>query len=171
VLKLFIVSVKSAYQRCSKIAEIVDQVDACPVQTAGRPLVSEEVQLRTTWIYAVALMLDQVAYPKKENIQSPSEEAPMEQEVRNTYGPIVEAVMELHASGGSLKTREFLEQNASSLPESIHEDDVQYAIVSQTIKVMWYTLVVLQEERMASGDDEPSPLSARPPIPRGSGIN
>jgi hypothetical protein len=170
---LFIVSVKSAYQRSSHMSTVVDQVQACPLQTAGRPLVAEEVRLRTTWIYAVALMLDQVGYPRNDNRNKRDGEDPMEIEVKATYGPIVAAVTELHASGGSLQTRDFLEQNTSLLPESINDDDVQYAIVSQTIKVMWYTLVVLKEERLASGesDDETSPLSARPPIPRGSGVN
>ena len=158
------------------MSTVVDQVNACPLQTAGRPLVAEEVQLRTTWIYAVALMLDQVEYDAKKGLQrrnGKDEDDPIAREVKSTFGPTISALLELQETGGTLKTSDFMEQNASLLPETINDDDVQFAIVSQTIKVMWYTLVVLQEEQWASGgsDDDTSPLSARPPIPRGSGVN
>jgi hypothetical protein len=181
VLKLFIVSVKSALYPSSESStissrqQIVTMVNACPVNTAGRPLELEEIQLRTTWIYAVALMLDHVAYDNMDSGHSGTRcvddatDAVAEQ-VQSTYGPILTALAELKRNGGTLKTQEFVQQYKSVLPATIHVDDVQLAIVSQTIKVLWYTLVVLDEERLAN-DTTDVAQSPHPPIPRGNEIN
>ena len=61
-------------------------------------------------------------------------------------------------------------QNRSFFPNTLYDDDVQLAIASQTIRVLYYTLTVLEEERLASDSDELSNM-ARPQIPRGDGIN
>ena len=190
VLKLFIVSVKSAYQRCtnnndsssssSGIRDIVAMVDACPNNTAGRPLTEEEVQLRTTWIYAVALMLDHIQYPTtttaSSSATSESERTVVDTDdiiaksVQNTYGPILSSIVDLQSRGDKLKTQEFMTQHQHLLPAHIYDDDVQLAIASQTVKVLYYTLTVLEEERLAN-DSEDSSNVARPQIPRGDSIN
>jgi hypothetical protein len=187
VLKLFIVSVKSAYQRCtnsdssssssssSGIRDIVVMVDACPNNTAGRPLTEEEVQLRTTWIYAVALMLDHIQYPTTTTIGSSSRtvvdtDDTIAKTVQNTYGPILSNIVDLQSRGDKLKTQEFMTQYQHLLPAHIYDDDVQLAIASQTVKVLYYTLTVLEEERLAN-DSEDSSNVARPQIPRGDSIN
>ena len=187
VLKLFIVSVKSAYRRCTNnndssssggIRDIVAMVDACPNNTAGRPLTEEEVQLRTTWIYAVALMLDHIQYPTTASSSATSESERtvvdtddiIAKSVQNTYGPILSSIVDLQSRGDKLKTQEFMTQHQHLLPAHIYDDDVQLAIASQTVKVLYYTLTVLEEERLAN-DSEDSSNVARPQIPRGDSIN
>ena len=191
VLKLFIVSVKSAYRRCtnnndsssssSGIRDIVAMVDACPNNTAGRPLTEEEVQLRTTWIYAVALMLDHIQYPTTSTASSlatsesertvvDTDDDTIAKTVQNTYGPILSNIVDIQSRGDKLKTQEFMTQHQHLLPAHIYDDDVQLAIASQTVKVLYYTLTVLEEERLAN-DSEDSSNVARPQIPRGDSIN
>jgi hypothetical protein len=178
LLKLFIVSVKSAYQSTnittlSSMKDIVQMVNECPTNTAGRPLELEEIQLRTSWIYAVALMLDHIEYrkvatPKNSNIQSHAYELDeIATNVKSTYGPVLPAIISLQNSGGSLRTQDFIQENKALLPGSIFDDDIQFVIASQTIKVLWYTLIVLEEERKANDMDN----VARPQIPREEGIN
>ncbi len=153
-------------------------VDACPNNTAGRPLAVEEVQLRTTWIYAVALMLDHIQYPTSSSATSERvtnqrilvDTDDIAKTVQNTYGPILSNIVDLQNSGGKLKTQEFMTQNQHLLPDHVYDDDVQLAIASQTVKVLYYTLTVLEEERLANDSDDSSNV-ARPQIPRGDSIN
>jgi hypothetical protein len=159
--------------------DIVQMVRACPINTAGRPLELEEIQLRTSWIYAVALMLDHIEYRKATSIENGTMAQPSSNEsdeiadsIRCTFGPVLSTIVELQRSGGSLNTQEFIQQHKALLPESIYDDDIQLVIASQTIKVLWYTLTVLDEERIANDVDDMSELPvARPQIPRGEGIN
>ena len=158
--------------------DMISMVNTCPINTAGRPLTLEEMQLRTTWIYAVALMLDHIKYKSDSSVtsendkhQRPDDDAEdAANSVKSTYGPILSAIVDLKNRGESLKTQEFMIQNRSFFPNTLYDDDVQLAIASQTIRVLYYTLTVLEEERLASDSDEISNM-ARPQIPRGDGIN
>lgn len=171
------------------MTDIVDAVNGCPVNTAGRPLTPEEVQLRTTWINAVFLMLEHIGHDSTTTNTSTTTTAKrggdgiitIGDNVRSTYAPILPDLVALKESDGAggakssslLDTQEFVNQHAHVLPAIIQEDVVQMAIVSQTIKVLWYTLVVLEDERLANDDDDDPRLQgvARPQIPRGQGIN
>ena len=66
---------------------------------------------------------------------------------------------------------EFMNQNRHLLPDTVYDDDVQLAIASQTVKVLFYTLTVLEEEQLANDNDDVISSAARPQIPRGDGIN
>jgi hypothetical protein len=165
VLKLFIVAVKASYERGTlTIDELVHAVDTCPVNTAGRPLIPAEVELRTTWIHATYWMLGHVmTTPLGSDL---AKAAGVNDNVKDTYTSVIPDLVALHANGGTLNTQEFVQDHLDILPAVIQEDAMQMAIVSQTIKVMWYALVVLDEERLANGEEPP-----RPNIPRGKGIN
>jgi hypothetical protein len=158
--------------------DIVSMVDSCPTNTAGRPLAMEEIQLRTTWIYAVALMLDHIDHRSTSSTASESvtnqrtddTTDDIAKTVQNTYGPILSTVVDINKNGDKLKTQEFMNQNKHLLPDNVFDDDVQLAIASQTVKVLYYTLTVLEDERLANDDDEMSSV-ARPQIPRGDSVN
>jgi hypothetical protein len=159
--------------------DMISMVDNCPTNTAGRPLALEEKQLRTTWIYAVALMLDHIQYKTDASVTSESvktqrtdddDDDGVANSVQTTYGPILSAIVDLKNRGESLKTQEFMNQNRPLLPDALYDDDVQLAIASQTVRVLYYTLTVLEEERLANDSDELSNM-ARPQIPRGDSIN
>lgn len=159
--------------RVRRVPNLVDWIDACPVQTAGRPLAPEEVQLRTTWIHAVNLMLDHIGHDDSTAVTADTPETCHDLSVvRSTYSPILPDLLALKGSGGSLNTPVFVQEHKDVLPASLQEDAVQMAIVSQTIKVLWYTLVVLDEERLANDINNDDQLNvARAQIPRGQGIN
>jgi hypothetical protein len=163
VLKLFIVAVKAARERQCLADALVESVNECPVNTAGRPLMPEEIQLRTTWIHAVYLMLNHIEHDADNNDDD---------NVQTTYAKILPDLVELKQGEGPLITQQFVREHGDALPSIIQEDELQMAIVSQTIKVLWYTLVVLEEERLANDDIDDDPLKvARPQIPRGQDIN
>jgi hypothetical protein len=180
VLKLFIVSVKSAYQRSNgynSMNDIVHMVDTCPINTAGRPLDMDEIQLRTTWIYAVALLLKHIDYQIQSQVANTTDtrqtitDKPddMALNVQTIYGPMLDVIVELQKSGDRLNTNEFMQRHRHLLPETIFDEDAQFAISSQTIKVLYYTLIVVEEESLANDNDSISDL-ARPHIPLGDSI-
>ena len=170
MLKLFIVATKASYEReGTTIDQLIEAVNTCPVNTAGRPLMPEEAQLRSAWIHAVYLMLDHIGHPTKNN---GGESSDIADDVRNTYSAILPDLVALKESSGTgfVNIQEFVQDHADVLPASMEEDALQMAIVSQTVKVLWYTLVVLDEERLANDEDADMSV-ARPQIPRGEGIN
>ena len=58
VLKLFIVAGKAAYERGLTIPQVQLEISQCKTQTAGRPLMQEEIDLRTVWLSLVYLTLE-----------------------------------------------------------------------------------------------------------------
>ena len=88
VLKLFIVAVQSGYSPeipPTKLQKIVDQ---CPVQSANRPLMPEEIELRKTWMHIVYLVLDFVEYQGK-SIADFSESSCMDSKIEDLNGKCV----------------------------------------------------------------------------------
>jgi len=181
-LKLFIVAVKSAYERGTiGIDELVERVNQCPANTAGRPLMPEEEALRATWIHAVHLMLLHVGHKTSGQMSSSSSTDNMviAKDVRETYSPVLEDIVAIKESNNaSWNTNDFVASHkdvlfpANTAEDQDQDDAVQLAIVSQTVKVLYYTLVVLAEERLANlEEDDEMPVTAKPKIPRGTGFN
>jgi len=158
VLKLFVVAVKVAFETDISPSQLADAVAACPVNTAGRQLMQEETLLRTTWIHAVYLILEHINHKGKGSIRD------IDDTVRGTYSGILPNLVAMKQAGGNFHVEEIMKKHEAVLPSMI--DPMQMAIVSQTIRVLWYTLIVLEEETLAQ-----SPITPQPPIPRGPGTN
>ena len=61
-LKLFIAAALTAYERGFTVNALSLELAQCPTQTAGRPLMQEEVELRTVWLSLVYLTLANVRH-------------------------------------------------------------------------------------------------------------
>lgn len=156
VLKLFIVAVKAAYENDISPSQLVDDVANCPVNTAGRQLMPEEIQLRTAWVHSVYLILEHIDHQNKGRTSG----SDIQESVRSTYAGILPHLVALKESGGTFEANDIMEAHADALPKS--DSPLETAIVSQTVRVIWYTLTVLEEESLVNGDTPPEP---RPPIP------
>jgi hypothetical protein len=64
-LKLFIAAAVMAYERGFTVNTLNLELSQCPMQTAGRPLQQEEVELRSRWLYLVYLTLARVQHPSE----------------------------------------------------------------------------------------------------------
>ena len=62
-LKLFIASAFTAYERGFTASALNLELGALQTQTAGRPLMQEEVELRTVWLCLVFLTLENIRHP------------------------------------------------------------------------------------------------------------
>ena len=182
-LKLFIVAVKASYEQgCRNVDQLIADVNACPQQTANRSLLPEEQALRSTWIQAVHLVLDHIDHSSSvasatTATDSKTENVPIKHaidpKIRGTYTPILDDIVAASNTRGIVwNTNDFVQSHRGALPETIWADPVEMAIVSQTIKVLYFTLVVLAEERLANlEEDDDMPVVAKPKIPRGTGFN
>ena len=148
-LKLFIVAVKTAskkYRGASAIA-LAKTVDALP--PSMRPLEPQERELRETWIRAVYLMMGHV-------LDEFDGDCNDDDEVAKTYGPILGDIVAVHRTGMGLNVNQFVAsrkdilmptRNVLVLEDGPEDQDlVQLAVVTQTINVLYTTLVVLEED-------------------------
>ena len=131
-LKLFIVAVKSAYERGTiGIDELVERVNQCPANTAGRPLLPEEEALRATWIHAVHLMLLHVGHKTSGQMSSSSSSSTgnmvIAKDVRETYSPVLEDIVAIKESNSaSWNTNDFVASHKDVLfPANTAQDQDQ----------------------------------------------
>lgn len=160
VLKLLIVAIKAGYEMNMTPLDIINRVDAILEPTAGRPLMPEEVQLRNTWIQLVFLVLKHLNHQRKLTEGTSAEELVLDANIAATYE---NAVTEIQERRGDGKVEFHVDNLLQELSFDDVQDPIQKAIISQSLRVIWLTYTVLDEE--ATCLDEKSGLKAQPPIP------
>ncbi len=152
-LKLFIVAVVTASKkyRGASAKALALMVDSLP--PTMRPLEPQEREIRENWIQAVFLMMGHVLEGFESNLDETDE-------VTQTYGPILVDLVAIHRTGMGLNVNQFVasrrdellpKKNVLALDDE-DEDLVQLSIVTQTINVLYTTLVVLDEEYESSSE-------------------
>lgn len=155
VLKLFIVSVKAGYEKGVTTDELILQVDAVNPKKAGRELFPEEFMLRNTWIHAIYLVLSDSHH----YTQDPSVSLSIDQNLVSRYAPNVPILKKQREDG-----LEFRVENLGSAITMI-EDPSELVIARYTLRVMWLTLVVLEEENRCNTEFARQDAPMRPQIP------
>ena len=159
-LKLFIAAALTAYERGFTVNALNLELAQCPTQTAGRPLMQEEVELRTVWLSLVYLTLANVRH---ESEASDSVGASVPAEIRSKFQTFVYDVVNA-AQGGytleSLKLEDMLRRQGT---DSASLSAVEKAILGQSMRVVFLTLTV-RDEAAAAGD-LPPPRRPGPSIP------
>jgi len=161
-LKLFIVAVKTAavqkFEGASAIA-IMKTVNSLP-SSIGRPLEQQEQELRDTWIQAIYLMLEHTLGDDVFVVGGSVSSSNDNNSVANTYGPILDDLVQIHNTGMGLNVNQFVstrkdilmpKNNDNINPLVLDDDDddddlVQLAVVTQTVKLLYTTLEVLEGE-------------------------
>jgi DNA-binding transcriptional MerR regulator len=151
ILKMFIAAAMTSYQLGFSIDEIEKALAACPNQTANRPLMPEEVDLRSAWASLIYLTLASINHPTR--VETVAESIP--DAIHQDYGALVEQVAAAHKQGRTISVEELLQNNQSS-----DLSEVETAIRSQSMRVVTLTLVVLNDALEASMNQAPP----KPPI-------
>jgi hypothetical protein len=149
VLKMFIAASMASYEIGFSIEEIQKELNICPKQTANRPLMKEEVDLRHAWYCLVHMTLASIGHPTR--VRAVAELIP--DEIRETYRDSVEQVAIAHKNGESISAEELVGNLNPGLSE------IERAIRSQSLRVVALTLVVLNEsmEAREGGAAPPTP--------------
>jgi hypothetical protein len=155
VLKLFIVSVKAGYEKGAPTYKLILQVDAVNPKKAGRELFPEEILLRNTWIHAVYLILSDCNHRTDDSSVSSS----IDQILISRFTPYI-PILKKHREDG-LEFR--VENLVGTIPMTEKPSDI--VIAKYTLRVMWLTLVVLEEENRCNTEFSRQDAPIRPQIP------
>lgn len=157
VLKLLIVSIKSGYEMGVTPSDLIDKVEAVVDQAAGRPLMAEEVRLRNAWIHVVYLVLSQADHVTADDTIKEA----IEGSIASTYAAKIPILKRRQDSGEEFRFDDLLDSDASA------DNPVENAIMTQSLRVIWLSLVVLEEEERCNTEfarqDAPAPM--KPQIP------
>jgi len=158
-LKLFCVAVKAGYEIGATIPALSLALSMCETQTAGRPLMAEEVDLRALWIALVYLTLESVNHPTKHS--GPEVGATVPPDQREKFEPFVRSVVSRKQRGftlQALKLEEIL-TDAGEGGSASARTPIETAILSQSMRLVFLTLTVLDEELPPPGSkrDPPKP--------------
>jgi len=154
VLKLMIVSTQAAYTNGISFIDLEMRVNAIKESVANRPLMPEEIELRSAWMSVIYLTLSMIGY-QQETVLSDLTDG-IRQETSHRFKVIVQDIIETgkdKVSVSDLKVEQF-RSHANS-----ESDPLQKAILSQSIRVILLTLLVVEEETKCI------PATPRPPIP------
>jgi hypothetical protein len=155
VLKLLIVAIKSGYEMGVAPLDLIQRVDAVERKAAGRDLLAEELRLRNTWIQVVYAVLSHAGY---ESVNEGVHET-IDDSVAALYKSKIPALMTRKTSGEPFNTDGLVDGN------SVIGDPTASIIMTQSLRVIWFTLVVLEEEERCNAEFARQDAPMRPPIP------
>jgi hypothetical protein len=154
VLKMFIASCMSSYQFGFTIGEIREALLKCPNETANRPLLPEEVDLRHTWyslVYLTLLAMDHFTIKKHAIVDS------IPTNIRETYGMVIDKMvaMQKHDTTSTISVEDLMKH------VSIDKlGPTERALFIQSLRVATLTTVVVREAEEATPDGQ-----SLPPLP------
>lgn len=143
VLKLFIAATAAAYSRRMPIPNLFSVVENCPVNTANRPLSTEEVNLRSSWImvtYLTLLTLDEMEGSINDEVSDSTNVFAIPAEFTDKYLPIVEQHVSQHLGRESIPVPTELDDG----------DPTAKTLMSYIIKIINLTLSNVKEARLAN---------------------
>mmetsp|Transcript_3824 Transcript_3824/g.6008 ORF Transcript_3824/g.6008 Transcript_3824/m.6008 type:complete len:248 (-) Transcript_3824:382-1125(-) len=155
VLKLFIVSVKSGYEMGVSPSELIENIDGVQKKAAGRDLMPEEIELRNTWIQVVYFVLKEANHASEDaNVGLSIDESAI-LPFKSKYA----ALKMINEKGEDFRVDGLIDE-VDRLKKPL-----EIAIVTQSFRVMWYTMVVLDEEERCQTEFARQDAPMKPPIP------
>jgi hypothetical protein len=151
VLKMFIASAMAGYEFGYSIEDIQKELEICPKQSANRPLMDEERNLRYSWYNLVYLTLATLGHPTR--VGSVVDSIPAS--IRDEYQEYVCQAVDAKKDGRLLSVEDLLKENGQGL--SVMEK----AILAQSLRLVTLTFTVMQDAEEAR-ENEPDPPT--PPI-------
>mmetsp|Transcript_29231 Transcript_29231/g.44633 ORF Transcript_29231/g.44633 Transcript_29231/m.44633 type:complete len:323 (+) Transcript_29231:215-1183(+) len=195
VLKLFLASTSAAYERKIALPALIQSVDDCPANTAGRDLSQQELEVRQMWImicYLTLHTIDRLEYgegesegdgdggsgegsstSKEVDVMKDLEALEISKEIRSQYGALVEAIVrrDLESLGGQQGEGESESESVEELSNDVVAksggDASAAALLGYVVKVSSLTVSNAMEARLANEKliDEDAVGPPRPNIP------
>ena len=161
-LKLFIASAQAGYSTGGEIDALSSEMDALPVQTAGRPLAPEESDVRSQWIGLVYLTLDRLAA----QTASDADAALVPSKVRDEYEPMVVNLLRAKREDIPLSMLDVDAIAPSSGAASTARSKAELALLKQAMRVVYLTLDNVEAEKQAGTRADVNKLkNPNPPKP------
>ena len=135
VLKMFIAASMASYELGFSIEDVQKELLACPKQTANRPLMKEEENLRYTWYCLVYSTLATIGHPSR----NPLIQESIPKDIQDMYRDAVEKVAAANKEGKSVPLEDLVKDLDPSLSQ------IEKAVRSQSLRVVALTTIVLSE--------------------------
>ena len=185
VLKLFIVAVKTGYEKKIPLDELNQLVQDCPVNSAGRDLMKEELELRREWMAVVYGMMERLNNNEMGDQETTSDNTSTRSSSNDSsqarVTQVVDSMLQLQKhlqeeeeqSGGeqdsivaltNLTVEQALQNlpNLSQLMDELESSPMEKAFLTNDIRVALLTFKVIEEEKICFEDRKGS--FPRPPI-------
>ena len=161
-LKLFISAALAGYEQGFTIPALMLELGSVPTQTAGRPLSQEEVDLRTVWLSLVYLVAENVGYTDGKATGNSAADAAqvgssVPAEIRSQFCTFVYDVVNARKGGYTFEALKLEDLMRRSGEEAKPMTQVERAILSQSMRICFLTLTVMDETALARGDQPPKP--------------
>lgn len=186
VLKLFIVAVKTGYEKKIPLDELNQLVRDCPVNSAGRDLMKEELELRREWmavVYGMMGALNNNEMGDQETTSDTTTASSSDDSSQTRVTQVVDSMLQLQKhlqeeeeqSGGEQDsivalTNLTVEQALQKLPtlsqlvDELESSPMEKAFLTNDIRVALLTFKVMEEEKICFEDRRGNLDIPRPPI-------
>ena len=169
-LKMFIVAIKAGFLKGWSISQMNMELSQVPTQSANRPLMEEEIELRTVWMSIVYLTLFHQATCKFGG----DAHSAVSPELRSKFNTFTYDVCNAHKQGLSLQTlkltelfrRDDSDSDSNSGSSSTLEEPkspLEEAVLSQCMRVAFLTLDVMKDEEGFGKKNNLGPPGVGPP--------
>jgi hypothetical protein len=189
VLKLFIVAVKTGYEKKIPLDELNQLVQDCPVNSARRDLMKEEMELRREWMAVVYGMMERLNNNEMGDRETTSDTtttttSSSDDSSQIRVAQVVDSMLQLQRylqeeevqSGGeqdsivaltNLTVEQALQKlpNLSQLMDELESSPMEKAFLTNDIRVALLTFKVIEEEKICFEDRKGS-LGTSSEIPR-----
>jgi len=166
VLKMFIATSVGAYESGFSIDSIQEELELTSSNTANRPLLDEEKNVRRDWFCVVYLTLSAMEHtsiksstlPLAINVANDS----IPDDIKQRYGKLIERV------GENYRNDKYSSLSVEKLMDDSNNDELsqlEKAIILQSLKVATLTPIVVQESLEALGGSNTTPDDMKPPTP------
>lgn len=185
VLKLFIVAVKTGYEKKIPLDDLNHLVLNCPVNSAGRDLMKEELELRREWMAVVYGMMGKLNNNNEMGDQETTTTSSSNDSSQTRVTQVVDSMLQLQRnlqeeevqSGGeqdsiaaltNLTVEQALQKlpNLSKLMDELESSPMEKAFLTNDIRVALLTFKVIEEEKICFEDRKGSSLGTSSEIPR-----
>ena len=189
VLKLFIVAVKTGYEKKIPLDELNQLVQDCPVNSAGRDLMKEELELRREWMAVVYGMMrclnnNEMGDQETTSDTTTTTTGSSNDSSQTRVTQVVDSMLQLQRylqeeeeqSGGeqdsivaltNLTVEQALQKlpNLSQVIDELESSPMEKAFLTNDIRVALLTFKVIEEEKICFEDRKGS-LGTSSEIPR-----
>jgi len=166
VLKMFIATSIGAYESGFSVDSIQEELELTSSNTANRPLLDEEKNVRRDWFCVVYLTLSAMEHtsiksstlPLAMNVAKDS----IPDDIKQRYGKLIERV------GENYRNDKYSSLSVEKLMDDSNNDELsqlEKAIIVQSLKVATLTPIVVQESLEALGGGNTISDDLKPPTP------
>lgn len=135
--------------------DLIQMVDAVKDKAAGRELMEEEIRLRNTWIQVVYVVLSNAGHLTVDKGVTDA----IDESIVAAYTSKIPTLKQRQENGEDFRADDLVDTDA------VGGNPLDSVIMAQSLRVIWLTLVVMEEEERCNTEFARQDAPMRPQIP------